>query len=227
MIILTGATGGIGKEIVKYLIEFDNVIGIYNKSIPTVQINEKLSYEKIDIQDQENITKFLKNYEKKLSKITIIHCAAIKIDGLASNYKKTDWDNVINVNLTSNFLFTQALLPLMINERWGRIIHVSSRGGMEGAPGTIAYSTTKTGLIGMSRVLAKEYARFNITSNILVLGAFETGMFLKLQENFKKKILNQIPSKRFGEFINIANAVEFLIKSQYVNASIINIDGGV
>jgi len=227
MIILTGSTGGIGKEIVKYLSELDCVIGIYNRSLPESPQSDKLTYEKLNIENPGDIRDFVKRCEQRLSKITLIHCAATKIDGIAANYKKSDWDHVMKVNLSGNFLLTQAMLPYMIKEHWGRIIHISSRGGIEGAPGTIAYSTTKTGLIGMSRVLAKEYARFNITSNVLVLGTFETGLFLKLRDEVRKEILNRIPSKTFGKFADIANAVEFLIKSEYVNASIINIDGGV
>lgn len=227
MIILTGASGGIGKEILGHLLEIDHVVGIYNTSLPTTPQSSRLTYEKLNIEDHDDIRDFIKRCESKLSKVTLIHCAAVKIDGLAVNYKKSDWDHVMGVNLRGNFLLTQALLPYMIKERWGRIIHVSSRGGIEGAPGTIAYSTSKTGLIGMSRVLAKEYARFNITSNILVFGTFKTGMFLKLRDDVKERILNQIPSKTFGKVSNIANAIEFLIKSEYVNGSTINIDGGV
>jgi NAD(P)-dependent dehydrogenase (short-subunit alcohol dehydrogenase family) len=133
----------------------------------------------------------------------------------------------MGVNLRGNFLLTKALIPHMISDRWGRFVHISSLGGMEGNPGTIAYSTSKAGLVGMSRVLAKEYARFNITSNILVLGAFETGMYLKLPDELKKEILDRIPSRSLGNVSNIVNAVDFLIKSEYVNASVINIDGGM
>jgi len=227
MIILTGSTCGIGKEIVNYLSEMDSVIGIYNRSLPTSPQSDKLTYEKLNIENREDISDFVKRCKQRLSRITLIHCAAAKIDEIAANYKKSDWDHVMEVNLSGNFLLTQAMLAYMIKERWGRIIHISSRGGIDGTPGTIAYSTTKTGLIGMSRVLAKEYARFNITSNVLVLGTFETGMFLKLRDEIRKKILNQIPSKAFGKVSNIANAIEFLIKSEYVNGSSINIDGGV
>ena len=227
MIILTGATGGIGKEIVTHLLEIDQVIGTYNTSSPPIPQSDRSTYEKLNLGDKDDIRKFVKKCEAKLYKVTLIHGAAFKIDGLAANYKTEDWDHVIGINLRGSFLLTQALLPYMIRERWGRIIHISSRGGIEGASGTIAYSASKTGLLGMSRVLSKEYARFNITSNILTLGAFRTGMFLKLHDDLKEKIRNQIPSKTFGKVSNIANAIQFLIKSEYVNGTIINIDGGM
>lgn len=227
MIILTGASGGIGREIISALCEIDQVLGVYNSSLPEAPQNNRLTYEKLNIEDASEVKGFIKERGLVLSRVTLIHCAASKVDGLAANYELSDWDHVMGINLRGNFLLTQALLPYMINERWGRIIHISSHGGMDGAPGTIAYSTSKTGLIGMSRVLGKEYARFNITSNVLVLGTFKTGMFMELSDDLKKEIIKKIPSRTFGNTSNIANAVDFLIKSEYVNASVINIDGGM
>ena len=110
------------------------------------------------------------------------------------------------VNLKANFLLTKKLLNYMIKDRWGRIIHIASNGAINGEPGTIAYSTSKSGLIGMSRVLSKEYAIFNITSNVLSLCAFDTGLYSSLDEKIKKKIINNIPSKKLG------NAIIFLPK---------------
>ncbi len=227
MIILTGASGGIGTELIRYLCELDNVIGLYNNTLPKGSNDCKLIYEKVNIEDSFEVKNFVEKWQEKLFNITLIHCAGAKVDGLVANYTLSDWDHVMGVNLRGNFILTQALLPHMIKNNWGRIIHISSRGGMDGAPGTIAYSTAKTGLIGMSQVLGKEYARFHITSNVLVLGTFETGMFLKLSDEHKNNIRQQIPSKTFGDVSNIAAAVDFLIKSEYTNTSVINIDGAM
>jgi len=227
MIVLTGASGGIGKEILNYLLQIDSVIGIYNTSPPATPPNNGVIFEQLNLEESAEIKSFARKWEPELSKVTLIHCATLKIDGLVTNYTESDWDRVMKVNLRGNFLLTQALLPHMINERWGRIINFSSLGGIQGSTGTIAYSTSKAGLIGMSRVLAKEYARFNITSNLIVLGYFETGLFHKLSEDLKRDLREQIPSKTFGKPSNIANAIEFLIRSEYVNGSVINIDGGV
>lgn len=226
MIILTGASGGVGKEIINYLVKIDDVIGIYNSSRPKNPSSSRLTYEKLNLEKPAQIKSFVKKYAPKLTKSTLIHAAALKIDGLSANYAGSDWDKVMRVNLKGNFLLTQALLPHMIRQRWGRIIHFSSLGGMQGRPGTIAYSTTKTGLIGMSRVLAKEYARFNITSNVLVIGYFEVGLFNALGDDEKKRIMDKIPSRKLGGVSNIANAIDFLIKSEYVNGAVINIDAG-
>lgn len=226
MIVLTGASGGIGQGIINQLCDIDNVIGIYNSTEPISTGDDRIVYERVDIENPTDVDNFVNKFREELSNISLIHCAASNVDSLAANLELSDWDHVIGINLRANFILSQAFLPLMIAEKWGRIIHISSRRGFEGASGTIAYATSKTGLIGMSKVLAKEYARFNISSNILVLGTFETGLFHDLSEAEKQRILDQIPSKKFGDLTNITNAVEFVIKSGYVNASTINIDGG-
>ncbi|OGC04160.1 hypothetical protein A2276_06065 [candidate division WOR-1 bacterium RIFOXYA12_FULL_43_27] len=227
MIILTGASGGIGKEILQYLTGIDQVIGTYNRTVPKNQSEDKLFYDKLNLKDLQDIKSFVKRWEDKLSRVTLIHFAASSADALAANYKDSDWDQVMEINLKGNFALTRALLPIMIQERFGRIIHISSVVGIQSRPGTIAYSTSKTGLLGMSRVFAKENARFNITSNVLVLGYFEVGLIETLGDEVKKGILNQIPSKSFGKVSNIANAIKFLIESPYVNGAAINIDGAI
>lgn len=226
MIILTGASGGIGRELIPHLIEIEEVIGIYNTSLPDITADKRVRYEKVNLENMSDIVSFAKKQGQDASKITVIHAAVYKKDDLVVNYKPDDWDHSIRVNLKANFLLTQALLPYMIRHKWGRIIHFSSLGGIQGRPGTIAYSTSKAGLIGMSNVLAKEYACFNITSNVLILGHFETGLFHKLQEEEKKRLLNSIPSKTLGKVSNIANAIRFLIMSDYITGATINIDGG-
>lgn len=227
MIILTGASGGIGDQIIRTIAEMDNVLGIYSSHKPDDPGNDKIEYIKLDLGVPDEINKFVETRGSQFSHITIVHMAGLKIDGLASNYSEADWDLMTNLNIKSTFLFTKSLLPHMVRDNWGRIIFISSRGALEGDTGTIAYSACKSALIGMSNTLAKEYARFNISSNVLVLGTFDTGMYQKLPENKKREILNKIPSKRLGNTSNISNAIKFIIDSEYVNGSMINIDGGM
>jgi len=224
MILLTGSTGGIGSLIIEKLSKIDKVIATYNNTRPSCEI-DNVTYVQVDVNKEHQLDSFVSDYIKDFNKIIVLHFASIKIDGIALSYSKHDWSNTIKTNLTSNFLLTKKILPIMIENKFGRIIHTSSKGAVNGDVGTISYSATKSATIGMSNVLAKEYARFNITSNILMLGAFETGMYLNLNEDKKKKILELIPSKKLGSVDNIVNAIEFLIKSDYVNGSIINIDG--
>jgi 3-oxoacyl-[acyl-carrier protein] reductase len=227
MIILTGASGGIGHAILSSLSKLDKVIAIsHSKAINVDELDGVEPYQ-VDLTSEIEVNKFVSKIKSKLSKIVIIHAAAISLDNLAVKFDTKDWDQSMSLNLNSNFFLTRALLTTMIGDGWGRVIHISSIAGMKGVPGTIAYSTAKTGLLGMSKVLANEYARFGVTSNVLILGYFNTGLIDTLNEKSRQKILASIPSKRLGSPSNIVNAIDFLIKSEYVNGSTVNIDGGI
>jgi len=227
MIILTGASGGIGRAILPALTALDSVVAIYHTKHPDISGAEGVTTYQMDLTSEREVGDFVTAMQGRLEKITLIHAAALSRDGLAAKFSTGDWDQVINVNLRGNFLLTRAMLIPMMAEKWGRIIHVSSVAGMRGMPGTLAYSTAKTGLLGMSRVLANEYARFGITSNVLVPGYFNTGLIETLSEKVRKKIMESIPSGKLGEPSNIVNAVEFIMKSEYVNGSAIHLDGGI
>jgi len=227
MIILTGASGGIGKAILPMLAKLDNVIAIYHSKYPDIKGLDGASAYQMDITSENQVNKFIEIMKGELTKPVLIHAAALSRDGLVADYDTEDWEQVINVNLRGDFLLTKATLKLMISENWGRIIHISSVAGMRGIPGTIAYSAAKTGLIGMSRVLANEYARFGITSNVIILGYFNTGLIETLSEKMRNKIIGSIPSGHLGEPKNIVNAIDFIMKSEYANGSSISLDGGI
>ena len=133
----------------------------------------------------------------------------------------------MNVNLRAVFLLNKLLVKKMIDDNWGRIIHLSSIASTRGVPGTVAYSASKSALSGLSRVFAKEYARFGITSNVISLGYFDSGLIETLSDKMKEKIMKELPSGKLGNCINIANAINFLINSDYVNGSVLSIDGGL
>ncbi len=227
MIILSGASGGIGQRIIPLLLEDHQVIGLYGKNRPVGPPSERLFLEQVDITDAGQIKAFVEKWKDRLSRITLVHGAAQNIDGLAAQYREEDWDKVLEVNLKGDFLLTKALLPIMMQDRWGRIIHLSSYVGIEGIPGAIGYAASKAGLLGLSRVLAKEYARFEVTSNVLRLGYFEVGLIQQLSEKNRNQILESIPSKKLGKVENIVHAIRFLIQSDYVNGAVISMDGGM
>ena len=227
MIILTGASGGIGKAILPALSKLDKVIAISHSNTVNLENLSEVEAHQLDLTSESEVNEFLSKVKQKLSNVVIVHAAVTSVDNLTVKYKTNYWNKSLSLNLGSNFFLTRALLNTMIGDSWGRVIHVSSIAGIKGVPGTIAYSTTKTGLQGMSRVLANEYARFGITSNVLVLGYFNTGLIDTLSGPLRHKILDSIPSKNLGCPSNIVNAIDFLIKSEYVNGSTINIDGGI
>ena len=223
MILLTGASGGIGSEILEDLSKIDDVLAIYNSSKPKNISISNITFEKVDISDPDEILSFVNRNKKNLKNVTLVNLAAVSIDGLLANYDLEDWEKVIRVNLSSNFLFSRYLIPIMIKDKWGRIIHVSSTNSAIGAG---AYSSSKSGLEGLSKALSREYARYGITSNILKLGVFNTGMFHALSEKNQKTFLDRIPSKKLGQALNVTNAISFLINSEFVNGASITIDGG-
>lgn len=227
MIILTGASGGIGQAILSSLAELDDVIAIsHSKTINVNKLNRVESHQ-LDLTSEREVNEFVSANKDKLSNVVLVHAAALSLDNLVVKFDTKDWEQVINLNLNGNFLLTRALLTTMMGDGWGRIIHISSVAAIKGTIGTIAYSTTKTGLLGMSRVLANEYARFGITSNVLIPGYFNTGLIDTLNEKTYQKLIESIPSKKLGDPSNIVNAIDFLTKSEYVNGSTINIDGGI
>ena len=226
MIVLTGASGAIGSEIIGHLAKVDVVLGIYHSTPPRTDTNDRVRYVRVDLEDPRAITSFVKTERAALKKVTLVHAAVSKVDMLVAHVDLDAWDQMMRINLRANVLMDQALLPCMMRQRWGRIIHFSSLGGTQGRPGTIAYSTCKAGLIGISNVLAQEYARFHITSNIIVLGYFESRLFRALQQREQQRLLASIPSKTLGDVSNIANAISFLMQSDYVNGSTIHVDGG-
>jgi len=227
MIILTGASGGIGRAILQPLATLDTVVAIYRSTRPEVSDSSRITLQQLDLSREREVAEFAASMKGRARRITLIHAAAQSRNSLAAQFKTEDWSEVIDVNLRGNFLLTRELLVPMIQEKWGRIIHFSSVAGVRGVPGTLAYAASKTGLLGLSRVLATEHARFGITSNVLLLGYFNTGLIETLGEKARKAILEAIPSRRLGDAANIVNAVEFLIKSDYVNGGVIPIDGGI
>ncbi len=227
MIVVSGASGGIGQAILASLLELDSVLALYNSTPPSASTDPRFAWAQVDITDAKAIESLVQQYRPVMSRLTVVHLAACKIDGLVATYSESDWDRTMDVTLKGNFLLTRALLPLMVAGEWGRIIHVSSIAGREGWPGTAAYAAAKTALLGFSRVLAHEYGRFKITSNVLSLGYLDAGLALKLPEPVKHKVLERIPTKKMGPATQVADAIEYLRKSDYVNGAVIDIDGGV
>ncbi len=226
-VILSGASGGIGARIMPLLLEDHAVIGLYHTRRPELPASKRLSLAQLDITNAAGVNAFIDTQKHAWERVVLVHGAVESIDGLVAQYREEDWDRSININLKGAFLLTKALLPVMIQARWGRIIHLSSFVGMHGVTGTVGYAASKSGLLGMSRVLAKEYARFDITSNVLQLGYFDAGLIDALSEEHRREILSRIPNHRLGSVINIRHAIQFLIKADYVNGAVLPIDGGL
>ena len=222
--IVTGYSSDLANLALAKFSKYNEIFGTYNSN--KIDVNEKnIFLHKLDLSNEESIKKYVDEIKNKLSKIIIINFAAYKNDNLILNYKKSDLKNAFNINVFSNFLLTKYLTPIMINNKWGRIIHISSEKALRGTVGSSIYSSSKAALIGLNRGIAKEYARFGITSNIINLGYFDSGLYRKLPDKTKREFINSSPTKKLGSPSNIYNCISFLIESDFTNGSIITIDG--
>ena len=222
--IIPGLSSELAQKTFEGFFEFNEIYGLYSKN--KISINHKnVKLNQINIESETEIKEYISSIRNNLKNIVLVNFAACSIDGLSSKYTSKDWDTSFNINVKSNFLFSKYLSPIMIANKWGRIINISSVRSQNGAVGASAYASSKSALIGFNRSIAKEYARFGITSNILNLGYFDSGLFKKFSPERKSKYLSEVASKKLGFSNDIFNAIHFLISSDYTNGSVITIDG--
>jgi 3-oxoacyl-[acyl-carrier protein] reductase len=159
----------------------------------------------------------------------LVNNAAITRDGLMLRMKREDWDDVINTNLTGVFLTTQAVLPMMTRARRGRIINLTSVVAQSGNVGQVNYIAAKSGIIGFTKAVAREYASRNVTVNAVAPGFIETPMTAALNEAARNAMLEQVPLKRPGTDLDVAHAVAFLASDEagYITGQVINVNGGM
>ena len=226
-IFAVGAASSLAEEVLSFIEKKEyNIIATYHKKKPKKIIKKKnIKLIKLDIRSHAQLKKIIKNLKLEKQKIVLLNFVVFNEDKLFIHEKEKNIDQSYQINIKSHLNLVKSFLPTMIRNKFGRIVHFSSV--IEGEIGTTLYSASKSYLYGFSSVIAKEYAAFNITSNILSLGYFNHGLWNKLSYKLKQKRLKQIPSKKLGKSINIANAIDFIIKSDYVNRSIIKIDGGI
>jgi len=224
VILVLGASSGIASELNKILYKKYSIYFFYFKNKPKHLKNTKSI--KLDLQNFNKIRSALDKIKIKNKKIIILNLAAVKFDKISYNIDDSDLKKTFNINTFSFFKFVQYFLPKMIKEKWGRVINFSSTAGSIGEKGTLLYTASKNATHGMIKVMSKEYAQFNLTFNTIELGNFNFGLFRKLNPEMREKIISNIPSKKTGDIRNIYNAINFIINSDYVNGSKINIDGG-
>lgn len=184
----------------------------------------------LDVADEEQIKTVCKAAIAQFGKIDIlVNNAGITHDQLVMRMKRTDWDSVINTNLTSAYLCTQQVISPMLKQRWGRIINIASIFGQTGQAGQANYAASKAGLIGLTMAVARELASRSITCNAVAPGFIETAMTEVLSGEFKENALKMIPLGRTGTPEEVAHAVEFLASEQagYITGHVLNINGGM
>ena len=186
---------------------------------------------KFDISKHNDIEKFVDLVCEQLEGCPdiLINNAGITKDNLSLRMTHAEWEQVINVNLTSTFLLCKFFLKKMIKNKSGKIINITSVVGHTGNVGQANYAASKSGIIGMSKSLALEYAKKNININCISPGFIKTNMTDQIDPKFKELILSKIPSNKLGEPSDVANVVAFLSSemSNYITGETIHVNGGM
>ena len=236
--LVTGASRGIGRAIALTLCRggFDVVA-----ASPQIEQNEPFAEEiraandsamtvNLDVTSPESIkATFARVLAAKNRIDVLVNNAGITRDGLAVRMKPADWDQVLKINLNGAFLCTQAALPSMMKNRWGRIVNITSVVGQAGSAGQANYAASKAGLIGLTKALAQEMASRSITVNAVAPGYIDTDMTKVLPEDVRQKILASVPLGRMGTADDVAAAVKFLASEEagYITGQVIAVNGGM
>ena len=214
--LVTGSTRGIGKAI---------TVKFTQSGIKTVIHGSK----DFDVSDQNSVTRGCAKILDKYGNIDIlVNNAGINRDRTLLKMSFEEWDEVIKTNLYGTFYVTQAILPNMIKQKSGRIINISSIIGQNGAFGQTNYAAAKAGIIGFTKSLALEVAKYQITVNAVCPGFIDSEMTKTIPADILKTKLAQIPLGRLGKSEEIASIVDFLASegSSYITGGIFNVDGG-
>jgi 3-oxoacyl-[acyl-carrier protein] reductase len=184
----------------------------------------------MDVSDEEQIRSAFKAVLAQFGKIDIlVNNAGITRDQLVMRMKRTDWDSVLNTNLTSAYLCIQQAIGSMLKQRWGRIVNITSVFGQTGQAGQANYAASKAGLIGLTMAIAREVASRNITCNGVAPGFIESAMTSGMADDFKQNAVQMIPLGRAGTPNDVANAVAFLVSEEasYITGHVLNVNGGM
>lgn len=237
--VITGASRGIGREIaLKYAKEGANIVLNYrNSETEALQLKEELDklgsdtlIVKSNVSNFEEAEKLIKEAKETFGRVDIlVNNAGITKDNLIMRMKEEDFDSVIDVNLKGAFNCLKAVTPIMVRQKSGKIINMSSVVGVIGNAGQVNYCASKAGLIGMTKSLAREIGGKNINVNAIAPGFIDTDMTKVLSEDQKKNIMSQVPLKRLGQAEDIANLALFLASNQsdYITGQVIHVDGGM
>jgi len=236
--LITGGSRGIGSAICKALsANHKVVIGYSNSKEEAKKLEESINSNggnamsiKIDVSDKKSINTSFEEIEESYGIVEVlVNNAGITRDNILPRMKDSEWDDVIQTNLTGSYLTTQRAIKNMMKNKWGRIIFISSVVGISGNQGQSNYAASKAGLIGFAKSVSKEMGARNITSNVIAPGYIETDMTSFLSEENKENIIEQLSIKRIGKPEDISNVVSFLSseESEYITGQVISVDGGL
>ena len=233
--LVTGATGGIGEAIARGLHGRGATVTLSGTRVEKLEalasdLGERVHVAAANLSDRAAVDALVPSAEEAMGGLDIlVNNAGITRDNLFMRMKDEDWDQVLEVDLTSVFRLSRAAIKGMMKRRFGRIINITSVVGVTGNPGQVNYSSAKAGLIGMTKSIAREVASRNITANAVAPGFIETAMTDVLNDKQRDAILTTVPAGRLGSSDEIAAAVVYLASNEaaYVTGQTVHVNGGM
>lgn len=237
--LITGGNGGIGKAISIKLAKqgYDIVINYYSDyegALETKTICEKYKVNvmlyKCDVSNFDEVENMMRNIVEQMGRIDVlVNNSGVTKDTLILRMKENDFDRVIDINLKGCFNCIKHIAKIMMKQKFGVIVNISSVVGLVGNVGQVNYSASKSGILGITKSVAKELVSLNVRYNAIAPGFIETDMTENLPETVKEDILKSIPMKKMGNPEDVANVVNFLVSDElkYITGQVINVDGGM
>jgi len=233
-ILITGASGGIGNELVRKFVSLGgNVLGSGTKAEKLDLLKKRypnIKVKRFDMAEHQRVEEFIDNVSLELGGLDIlINNAGTNMDNLSLRMKDDEWKKVIDINLTSTFLLSKYAIKKMLKNKYGRIVNITSVVGHTGNLGQSNYAASKAGIIGMSKSLAIEYAKKNITVNCVSPGFIVSDMTMNIAEKVKLFLTSRIPMGKLGTGEDVSNCVAFLSSdsASYVTGETLHVNGGM
>ena len=233
-ILITGATGGIGKALVKKFASLEGSVLATGTKIEKLEALKKefsnINILKFDISDHSKIEEFVENVSSQLNGLDVlVNNAGINADNLSLRMKDEEWKKVIEVNLGSTFFLCKYAIKKMLKNKYGRIVNITSVVGHTGNLGQANYAASKAGINGMSKSLAIEYAKKNITINCVSPGFIQSKMTDNIVESIEAVLTSRIPMAKLGTGEDVSNTVAFLSSdaASYITGETIHVNGGM
>jgi len=233
-ILITGATGGIGRALVKKFLSLEGTVlatGTNTEKLDSLKKEfPNINVLKFDISQHSKIEEFIENVASQLVGLDVlVNNAGITMDNLSLRMKDEEWSKVIDINLSSTFYLCKYAIKKMLKNKYGRIVNITSIVGHTGNLGQSNYAASKAGIVEMSKSLAIEYAKKNITINCVSPGFIQSNMTDKIVESIKAVLTSRIPMTKLGTGEDVSNTVAFLSSNaaSYITGETIHVNGGM
>ena len=233
-ILITGATGGIGGALVKKFVSLQASVlatGTNTEKLDNLKKDfPNINILKFDIADHAKIEEFIENVSSQLTGLDVlVNNAGINMDNISLRMNELEWKKVIDINLGSTFLMCKYAIKKMLKNKYGRVVNITSVVGHTGNLGQANYAASKAGIVGMSKSLAIEYAKKNITINCVSPGFIKSKMTDNIVESVKAVLTSRIPMAKLGTGEDVSNTVAFLSSdsASYITGETIHVNGGM